>query len=155
MDKQKIHQAILQQLDEDIEHATQSRDHHARASQEAPGPKESRFDTSRDELSRVAGAQTLRMSHMERIGSVLRSVNIKPATTGQVGAFLTVDEAGQTKYFFIVPEGAGGYVIDQLNIQTVAVNTPVGRAFIGAKAGDTVTARVPAGNRAFRVVAVE
>lgn len=72
--------------------------------------------------------------------------------TAILGTRVTVKDlatGGQDKYILVGPDEA-----DPANGK-ISMQSPMGRAFLGRKAGEKVTAALPAGPRAFEILSIE
>jgi transcription elongation GreA/GreB family factor len=70
-----------------------------------------------------------------------------------LGALVTADEDGAEQRFLIAPQG-GGIALSG-GVQVVTPRSPLGRALVGAHAGDDVVVQGPGTNRELGIVAVE
>ncbi len=146
MNKSKLIQILLQQLEADLMMTKEA----AQATYEAATSEESKpeneYDTRALEASYLAGAQAQRASEIDRALSVLRG--LEPRTFGPKdaiasGALVNLDLNGKKSVVFLLPQGGGTTV--KLDGQTIRVVTPVsnlGGALLGLKAGDVADVKV-------------
>ena len=128
---------------------------HRKAVNEAPSPMQSRYDTSRSELSEVADALAERISSIERLILCIQSLR-GTRNIVQLGSILQVKERNQEYYLFIVPDGAGGnnFVHEGMRIVTVAPMSLIGKAVIGKEEGDEVEVTIPTGIKTLEIIAI-
>ena len=70
-----------------------------------------------------------------------------------LGALVTAEEDGAEQLFLLAPQG-GGITLSG-GVQVVTPRSPLGRALVNARAGDTVEVQRPGGVRELTIVAVE
>lgn len=90
-----------------------------------------------------------RLRHLEkliRFGKVVQSAN-----TGfiDIGSTVTIFDGQQKKTYTIV----GGYESDPSK-QTISYMSPIGKALMGKKGGDTVDVKTPTGTRTIQILAI-
>ena len=155
MDKKAIQQAVISLLEEERDGLQSSFESNKEHSNEAPGPMQSRYDTRRSETAALASAQMLEVRRRGQAISYVKNMRLRDQSQIDVGTVLRVEELGEEKLYFMVPGGAGGYVLEEFGIETLACNAPVGRALLDKRVGDKVEVEVPAGIRRIKILSVE
>lgn len=105
------------------------------------------YKASRARLSSI-DARLRKLEKMVRLGKIIQNSN----TNGVIGfgSSVTVSDAKGARKFTIV----GGYESDPSK-HTVSHFSPLGKALIGKRAGDTVILQAPRGQIEMRIEAVE
>lgn len=157
MDKKVIIEKIYQQLTQDRAALFDSYETHRQASIEAPSRMQSRYDSSREELGRVADATARRLQALDRLIATFQQIENKRNDRVQLGSLVQIEEDEKTFYILIVPEGAGGQSFKEGNehVQSVAITSPMGRAFLSKEVGDDANVKLPAGVRTLSIINIE
>lgn len=113
---------------------------------EAEGAMVSRYDTFKEEAQYLQAGHQLRVLELERGLGALRALRQqlerggRPGERAVAGAFVLVEGPdGEGRWYFLAPFGGGRVCeIAGRDVAVVSPQTPVGRAVIGAEAGDVV-----------------
>ncbi len=158
MNKQKLIDDVIQQLEAELARARVA----AQASHEAATAEENRpenqFDTRALEASFLARGQAARVSELERSINVLRTLPLRPFEKDapiQAGALVTLacDDAELTH--FVLPAGAGLQAASgQQRVAVVTTNSPLGGELLGKSAGDSFVFRRAGAAKEYDIVSV-
>lgn len=107
----------------------------------------SEYTAAKEELAFVEG-------RIQEIEAILKNVEIvENQHNGQVvslGDRVTVQTNGSTDQFYIV----GEYEADPM-VKKLSQGSPIGRALLGRRIGDTIEVEVPAGRTSYKVLSIE
>ena len=143
----------LEELQESRKKLVASWERANRASIEADGAMQSQHDTQkRDYAFEAAVIQ----SQIDRIDKLLdRFENLqRPENVGQVqiGHIVRIQVEDDEPMNVLLLEDLGGSVLS--GIQLVSTQSPLGKAILGKKAGETVIYQGPAGEMVARIIAI-
>ncbi|HEX4925818.1 MAG TPA: GreA/GreB family elongation factor [Bdellovibrionales bacterium] len=159
MDKTKIIETIVAQLERDLARLKEA----ARATYEAATHEESKpeneYDTRGLEASYLAGAQSQRVAEIEELIFVYKQVKPRSFKDNQEiasTALVEVDLDGKHSWVFIMPKG-GGFTVTFSGkpIQIVSPSSPLGEALIGLSPGDVATVETGNQAREYEIISVE
>ena len=140
MNKQKIVQAICQQLEKDLVALKEA----ALATYDAATNEESKpeneYDTRGLEASYLAGAQAKRVGEVEELLYLYKDVQLRaflPEDAISATALVEVEHQGRKSFVFIMPKGGGlMLLVENHSIQTVTPSSPLGEALLGLHRGE-------------------
>jgi transcription elongation GreA/GreB family factor len=131
-----------------------------RAAREGATHQEAKPENDKDtralEQSYLARGEALRL---EDLRTALAEVQTMPvvdfdgAGPVRLGALVVTDEEGQAGLLWVAPHGGGTRLLDGA-VQVVTPKSPLGRAILGANAGDECEVRLAGKSRIVSVVAV-
>jgi len=155
MDKREIKNSVLENLIKVRENLIKSREEYKEAAKDAPGAMQSHSDTSKFQFNILADNIASQLQKLDDAVILLREYGEK-STEAEIGAFLKIKENGEIRYFYLVPEGAGGFKVkmDSIDIQVLAVNSLVGKAFLFKKTGQEFELQLPAGKRLIKILEI-
>lgn len=106
----------------------------------------SEYTAAKEELAFVDG----RIKEIEEL--LKRGVVVKSAPSAgiSIGAEVTVDRDGKVETYSIV----GEFEADPM-LKKLSATSPIGKALIGKKEGDTVTVEVPAGKLNYKILKIK
>lgn len=113
-------------------------------------------DTRGLEQSYLARGQAQRVEELVTALAAIETMAWRDFSGGEVidlGALVTAEEDGAEQRFLLAPRG-GGITLPGA-VQVVTPRSPLGRALVKARAGDTVEVQRPGGVRDLTIVAVE
>ena len=159
MDKKKLIETIIAQLEVELEAAKAT----AKISREAATNEESRpeneYDTRALEASYLAGAQSKRVVEIEEGITVFKFVqikNFKPDDAISSTALVEVDLDGKQSYLFVMSKGGGlNFKFEGKNIQIVTPNSPLGETLLGLHAGDSALVEIGATEKEYEILSVQ
>lgn len=105
------------------------------------------YSSARDELSLMEG----RVQEIEEILKNVEIINQISSKDGiSIGARVTIEVEGNREQFHIV----GEYEADPMN-KRVSHTSPIGKALIGRKVGDTIQVEIPSGKINYKIVDIK
>lgn len=158
MNKKKLVETILSQLEADLVAAKDS----ARISREAATNEESRpeneYDTRALEASYLAGAQSKRVVEIEELISIFKFVRIKdfaPDEAISSTALVEVELEGKHFFLFIMSKGGGiNLKVDNVSVQIVTPTSPLGETLLSLHAGDTALVEIGDTEKEYKILSV-
>ena len=115
---------------------------------------EGKYDTRATEASYLARGQPERVVQLRDLvvwyGSLDASRRLK---TVQLGALVGLD-GEQPQVLFVGPVGGSRVTVEGVEIKTISLASPLGRALRGLSDGDELTYQTPSGLRELEVVAL-
>lgn len=158
--KTSIINRILDEIQTQIQTATQGREDALEESRAHKGAMESRYDTFKEEAQYLANAQEGILAELTGAAVLLKSLRDNPPRGITQGCLYAIVEAedledGSTAKYFLLPAGGGNtYEIDGEKITTLNVMAPLARAFIGVPPGDEVGTTIAQKRRSFYIVSI-
>ncbi|MNJ94613.1 transcription elongation factor GreA [compost metagenome] len=158
MDKKKLVEAIITQLESDLVAAKAT----AKVSREAATNEESKpeneYDTRALEASYLAGAQSKRVVEIEELISIFKFIQVKdfkPNEGISATALVQVELDGKRSFLFIVPKG-GGLILkmDGQTVQIVTPTSPLGETLLDLQAGDTALVEIGDTEKEYKILSV-
>lgn len=143
MNKQIILQSIIDQLQDELERISQAvQDAHAVSTDQANIP-ENKYDTLALEASYLEQGQSQRMIEAEdalKAYSTLRLRILKESDVVQLSALLSLESDTKEEQLYFFGPCAGGLAITyrKKNITMITPGSPIGKAVLGKKVGETV-----------------
>lgn len=158
MEKRKVIDAILAELQRELESLTAA----AKAAREAATHEESKpedqYDTRGLEASYLAGAQAERALQIQKLISQFRLMSPLEAAAGASigpGMLVELESDGRKSLYFLAPQGGGLSVrIAGRPIQVLTPQAPLGEALLGRRAGDSVEVEVQGSEREYIIASV-
>ncbi len=158
MDKRKLLNGILEQLQGELEIVTQSAASALEAATHSESQAEDHHDTRGIEASYLAGAQASRASEILRLITVYKFLYLpeyKPTDLIGPGALVELEINGHRSFYFLVPQGGGlSLQLDGKPVRVITPVAPLGEALLGRAKGDTVEVESGSVTRTYRVVGV-
>lgn len=159
MDKASLVSTILAQLHRDLAVITAEADVSRENATGDEARAEGRYDTRALESSYLAqGQERLAAELREAIGAYqgLGARAFRAEEPVALGALVSVVQAGGSSRYFLGPGGGGQTVaLDGGDVLVVTPQSPLGRALLGRRAGDTINGAVPGPLRGAKVERVE
>ncbi len=124
----------------------------------APGAMQSKSDTTKFQMSRLAESHLNTYQQIQRCVSALREIDLsKDYQVIRVGAIVKAEENQSKDYYFILPSECGNQSIEleEQEVIAIAVKSPIVQALLNKKIGDKVDVKVPAGLRTIRIIEIE
>lgn len=157
--KGRIVEALLAQLDRDIESLIGSQ----KASQEGATHEEARPESDKDtratEASYLARGLAARVDDLRAARKQLAALDLREVGTDRpigMAAVVTVErDDGDPACYFVAPAGGGRKVeVDGTLVVVVTPSSPLGQALIGRRIDDEARAQTPQGVRQLTIVDV-
>ncbi len=139
MDKEKIISAVLKELKKKKFELQDSVENFKKSAGEQSKSIESWSDSSRAQFNMMAGAIQNDVKVIESATVFLKTLENNRGGVVGIGSLIVVKEGSQDKFFFIVPEGSGGFAVkvDGAEVLVIAVTSPIGSVLVGKKPGET------------------
>ena len=111
---------------------------------EAPGPMVSHSDTTRYQVSQLVFNLSDNLEKLEKAEKILQESAIKDnGGIIAIGSVAELDVDGRNTFIFIVPDGAGGLIIDgDIKISIVSEKSPMAKVILGKKMGDGASFKI-------------
>ncbi|MDF3067703.1 MAG: hypothetical protein K0R38_3304 [Polyangiaceae bacterium] len=140
LDKKALWESLKTQLESELAKAQKR----ARDAAEGATHEENRAEGDKDmratEASYVARGQAGRASEMQEAVirvSALTLLHFEPGARIAMSAVVELDLDGKRLCYFLVPAGGGEKLLqDQVEVQTLTTQSPLGRALLGLHEGD-------------------
>jgi transcription elongation GreA/GreB family factor len=137
-------QALLRALEEKLEGELQRAQKRAKDAAEGATHEENRAEGDKDmratEASYVARGQAGRVSDMEEALARVRSLALLafgPGSRIAISALVEVEHGEKRLHYFLVPAAGGERLrVQGVEVQTLATQSPLGRALLGLTEGD-------------------
>jgi transcription elongation GreA/GreB family factor len=160
LDKNALLIAVRARIDAEIAEATRLAKDAAEGATHEENKPEGDKDMRSTEASYIARGQAERVRTLEGALKVLGAMPVKRFADGdaiQVSAIVELADGATTDRYFLVSAGGGMRVRaseDGPEVQTLAVQSPIGKALLGLSAGDETEIATPRGVRRYEVVSV-
>ena len=120
----------------------------------APGPMESHSDTTRFQVGQLVSNLLGQLEKLEKAEEIMRKSSIpEKHETISVGSIVELDVDGKACFVFIVPDGAGGLIIDgDVKISIVSEKSPMAISIMGKRAGDFATFKINGKDKKIKVL---
>ena len=146
MDKSTLFDALRAQLARELQAVKAAADAAREGATHEEAKPENEYDTRALEQSYLAGAQTARA---EALAAALTSLDLfqPPALSEddpvRVGAAVIVDDGEQSRHYLLCEVGGGTKLdVEGTRWWVLTPSSPLGRALIGRRVGDSVTRQV-------------
>ncbi len=158
MDKKKILQAFIHQLNLDLEAARRAADNTREAATNEESRPENQYDTRALEASYLAGAQAHRVREIEAQLTMFRHTDLHSYSDEQpIGptALVEIQSGNQKSLVFIMPQ-AGGLTIVSENktVQIVTPSSPLGEVLIGLQVGEVAVVENLKSTKSYQILSV-
>ena len=124
-----------------------------RASIEADGKMQSRYDTQKEEYAAEAAMIQSQIDRVDRLidrfENLQRPENVDQIQIGHVVRIRIEDDEPMN---ILLLEDLGGSVLS--GMQLISTQSPLGKAILGRRAGETVVYQGPAGEMVTRIIAI-
>lgn len=156
--KRQLVDALVREIEESIERLKVSFESTRQAAIQAPGRMQSRYDTTKEEQSKVADGIGMQILKHEAALASVRSFSRSGEQTGDVvttGSLVLVKSAVEEVYFLIVPSGAGRtVVVEDKEITSISPEAPIAAALLGHRSGDQVIFTIGTERRTLTILSV-
>ena len=158
MDKVELVKALHAQLEKEFQILkTAALATYEDATHEESKP-ENKYDTRALEASYLAGAQAERVSDVAELIGICRVLNVKKFSESDpiaIGALVEVESQEKTSFLFFLPKGGGvSFHYQNKKIQVITPTSPLGKAFLGMHASETVTVQTGSQKRIYEINSV-
>lgn len=158
MNKKNLVERLLINLEKKAEESRNSFESAHQAAIAAPGAMQSKSDTTKFQMSRLAESFLASHQQIQRCVSALKEIDLsKERKVIEIGAVVKVEENKGEDYYFILPLDRGSQSIEFEGqvVNAIAVKSPIAQALLSKRVGDVVNVKVPAGLRTFRIIEIE
>ena len=158
-DKNQLHQAILAQLDADLQLLQRAAQTAYEAATDEENIAENKYDTLGLEASYLATGQARRVEELRQAHRAFEQLVLRPfdcASGIQLGALVSLSDAlGSRQWLFLGPDGAGVRVgQDPWQVTVITPRSPLGQRLLGKQVGDEVELSVNRLLQAFEILQV-
>ena len=161
MDKEKLTFAVLKELEKKKFELEGSAEHFRKSAGEQSKSIES--DSSRAQFNMMAGASRNDVKVIESATVFFKNLENNHGEVVGIGSLVAIKDDGQDKFFFIVPEGAGGLVVkvDGKEVLVIASISLIGSVLVGKKTGETAVFSAPGGpfsggnSKDFKIISIK
>jgi len=159
MNKQTVHQLILDKLRVDLDIAERAAQTAYETATDEENIAENKYDTLGLEASYLAAGQARRVEEIRQSLALCQTLILRPYDERrgiEVGALLGLeDEKGREQWLFLAPDAAGLKVdlVGQL-ITVITPRSPLGKSLLGKFEGDEVEIQVAGARQQFAVTEV-
>lgn len=158
MNKEKILQALQQQLESDLKilkNAALATYEDATHEESKP---ENKYDTRALEASYLAGAQAARVNDVAELIVLCKALKIKTFSANDpvaIGALVEVVANNKKSFLLFLSKGGGvNFSYAELQIQVITPASPLGKSFIGLYAGDSAVVETGAQKRTYEIISI-
>lgn len=156
LNKKNLLNEILTKLEDDLAEAKRV----AKSMRDEVIDEESRpeneYDTRALEASYLAGAQSKRVVEIEEIINIFRNIPMKDfSSTDSIAtsAIIEVEHSGKKIFLFLLPKGGGKTLqFDNMSIQIVSTQSPLGETLVGLKKGDTAIVEIGDQEKEYKIL---
>lgn len=159
MNKKVLLEEVIKMVQEELQNAQIGADSAQEEVESHKGAMMSRYDTFREEAQYLAGGQNARISELRDDIDALTRLQEKPPEVqhGCIYALIEVEDTdgSKTKYFLLPAGGGQKHSTSEGEISTLRTGTPVAKALIASKPGDTREVKVGPKVRKIKVLSIE
>lgn len=156
--KSVIISVILEKLNQTLETQNAIYEQSHKASLEADGKMQSRYDTTKEEMASLANSAMQSMGRTRRMISFFSEINTENGLSQDVigiGTVVIVREQDRKETYFISKEAGGVTVeIDKEKFSVVSAESPIGKILIGQRPGTEIQIAAPGGKRNLTIEAI-
>lgn len=143
MDKSEIIKSIVKKLEVNLEGAIAEAQSAKEAATGEESKAENKYDTRGLEASYIAQAQSARTSKIKEEIFNLSKVDLTKRDKVSIGSLVEVfyTEQDKTSFYFLLP--SGGVLVDykKINVQTLSVESPLGKTLFQKTLEDSILFR--------------
>ena len=159
MNKQAVHQLVIDKLKVDLEIAQRAAQTAYETATHEENIAENKYDTLGLEASYLAAGQARRVEEIRQALLSWQQLGLKPFDDRrgiQDGDLITLeDDDGQPRHLFLGPDGAGLKVhFDESLITVITARAPLGQNLVGKFEGDVIDISVNGGRQTFEVTRI-
>ncbi len=147
-------------LQQKAEEAQRSFELAKEAAIDAPGAMQSKSDTTKFQMSRLAESYMNTYQQIQDCILSLEKMELpKNCNTVSIGSIVRIEENESKDYYFILPSNCGScggqtIEIERQKVIIVSIQSPIAQALINKKVGDKANVKTPSGLRTFRIVEI-
>ncbi len=158
MDKKDFIEQVVILMEGESEKIKSSFESSRKAAIEAPGAMQSKSDTTKSQMSVLAGNFHDSFLKLQSSIAAIKRIDVsKKYERVGVGAIVLVQEGKTKAYYFVMPPDSGSHEVQYGDgkVCTISLNSPIAQALVRKKAGEQIKFQVPAGLRIFRILQIE
>ena len=158
MDKKTLIEKLLINFEKKSKELKGSFESARQAAIAAPGAMQSKSDTTKSQMSRLADSFFSLHQQIQRGMSALKEMDpSKICKVIEIDAVVKVEEDQNESYYFILPSDCEGQSIEieEQKVNAIAVKSPIAQTLLNKKVGDVVNVKVPAGLRVFKIIEIK
>jgi len=158
MDKKDLVEKLLINFEKKVKESKDSFESARQAAIAAPGAMQSKSDTTKSQMSRLADGLFSLHQQTQRCVLALKEMDTsKVCKAIEIGAVVKTEEDQNETYYFITPPDCLGQNIELegQDVNAISVKSPIAQALLNKKVGDVVNVEVPAGLRVFRIIEIK
>ena len=157
--KADLIQKILDRLGQELQSLQASAKSAHEAATNAESRAEDQHDTRGLEASYLAGAQAARAEELQRLMTRIREMPNQgppPNAPIQVGALVEAFLDGRPVTYFLIAEGAAGWMIEEgeKSIRVITARSPIGEELMSRKAGESTEVETGRGTAELEILSV-
>lgn len=140
MIKEEIFKKLMEQLEKNHKKNQEEITSISDAAIDAPGRNESRYDTSKVELSYLATSLSKKIVELEETIKILSGFSL-PMEQKKIllGSLIEISTPGKNQTLFLLPSGGGIKInFENLEIITISKSAPIFKAIINKEVGDII-----------------
>ena len=143
MNKQQIHQTLLDQLEKELASITAAAKSTIDTATDAEHAAKSKYETFGLESSYLARGQAKRVEELSDAVRLIKAMSLKPfdaQSSLMVGALVRLKSTGGDVRTHLIAPGGGGeeVVADDETITVITHISPIGRSLLGKKVGQHI-----------------
>jgi transcription elongation GreA/GreB family factor len=158
MDKKKLLDHIIQQLETELLLITEAAKNTYEIATHEENKAENEYDTRGLEASYLAGAQAERVAEMKNSISLLKSVKLKSFSSEEpigYSAIIEIQAEQKLKTVFVLPKAGGTQItFDEKLLSIVTPDSPLGEALIGLKVGDEFSIDAGKNQKYYEIISI-
>ena len=157
MNKKTFIDVVLKESERQLKESNDSLKRIKQAARDAPGPMQSKSDTSKHQLSQLASNIESGCNDIKKLIASLKLIDTnKVYDKIQIGAIVELKENNNAFLVIVLPSGGGGQTVEAqgCKIETISFASPMAQALLNKQTGDVVKVKIPAGIRVLSVLNV-
>jgi len=154
MNKTRIQTLILEKLQADLVIAKDALKASHEAATHAESKAENKYDTRGLEAAYLADGQRRRVHEIEAALNLYRNLPVRAQVDEAIklGALVSLEQAGVSRWVLLGPDAAGLRVIDEgADVLVISPRSPLGQALLGRCDGDEVEVLVDGRRQLYEV----
>lgn len=154
MDKQRLRDLLLLSLESELRTMTKAAADAREAATHDDAKPENDKDTRALEASYLAGAQAARAEELKGNIAFLKTLAIETCASAKATALIELDDGeASPRLYFLLPAGGGVKLAGEKGeeVTVLTPESPLGRALLGKKEGDSVEVVTRAGTKEYEI----
>jgi len=153
MDKKTLINLAKKELGKRINSIKDSLQKEMEAYRESPDARQTWSDTSRSRIESIMNALQRQLIEEQKNLDLFNLVNEKTTETFEMGSLAKVNNQGDKCFYLLAPRGGEKIEIKEqkIDVYLISVDSPIGQALSGHKAGEMVEVKTPRGVKRFEI----